>query len=59
MLKPAPEEKAPAGPLTRWWRGFVLAPLRRADEESRAYLASPAGAYFSGCLLDLTGTELP
>ncbi|HEV3033777.1 MAG TPA: SDR family oxidoreductase [Solirubrobacteraceae bacterium] len=24
-----------------------------------AYLASPAGAYFSGCLLDLTGTELP
>jgi hypothetical protein len=41
MLRPAPDPKA-AGPLTRWWRGFVLAPLRRADEESRAYLASPA-----------------
>jgi uncharacterized protein len=41
MLRPAPDPKA-AGPLTRWWRGFVLAPLRRANEESRAYLASPA-----------------
>ena len=40
MLRPAPNPKA--DPLTRWWRGFVLAPLRRADEESRAYLASPA-----------------
>ncbi len=40
MLQPAPDPKP--GPLTRWWRGFVLAPLRRADEESRAYLASPA-----------------
>jgi len=41
MLRPAKGPNA-AGPLTRWWRGFVLAPLRRADEESRAYLASPA-----------------
>jgi membrane protease YdiL (CAAX protease family) len=37
-----PETEAPLGRLAPWWRVFVVAPLRRADEESRAYLASPA-----------------
>jgi membrane protease YdiL (CAAX protease family) len=29
------------GWLSRWWRSFVVAPLRQAEEEQRAFLASP------------------
>jgi membrane protease YdiL (CAAX protease family) len=29
--------------LRRWWRGFVVAPLRRAEEEARARRAADAG----------------
>ena len=35
--------KPPDAEPVRGWRGFVLAPLRRANEESLAYLESPAG----------------
>jgi membrane protease YdiL (CAAX protease family) len=38
----------PCGPLGRWWRGFVVAPLRRADDEARAYLATGASRGFDG-----------
>lgn len=38
-----PDDEPASSPLVRWWRSFVLAPLRRANEESRVYLESPAG----------------
>lgn len=42
MTKPPDDEPASSPPL-RWWRGFLVAPLRRANDESRVYLESPAG----------------
>jgi len=42
MSKPPDEAPAPS-PLVRWQRDFLVAPLRQADDEARAYLASPAG----------------
>ena len=42
MTKPPPDEPA-LSPWLQRWRSFVVAPLRRANDESRVYLESPAG----------------
>jgi membrane protease YdiL (CAAX protease family) len=42
MTKP-PDEASASSPVARWWRGFIVAPLRQANAEARAFLASPAG----------------
>lgn len=41
------------GALSRWWREFVVAPLRRADDEARAYLDSPAARRLDGKALTI------
>ena len=42
MTKPPPDEPA-SSPWLQRWRNFVVAPLRRANDERRVYLESPAG----------------
>jgi len=39
------------GWLRRWWQAFVVAPLRRAEEEQRAFLASPRSRDIDWCVL--------
>jgi uncharacterized protein len=47
MTKPPENQQAPSSPPNRLWE-FVAEPLRRANEETRVYLASPAGSGVDG-----------
>jgi membrane protease YdiL (CAAX protease family) len=42
-MNKAPDDEPQHTPLVQWWRGFIVAPLRRANDDTRVYLESPAG----------------